>query len=262
MNDSSAQRHPLVHLPLSAEGTVYFVDEAGSKGTLGKHFVVAAVRTTDPDKLSRAIQACRDRNSFTKAEEIKFSKVTRNSEPILAEIFSEAVSNGCTFGAFVLDKRHFDPWSGRDQWQGHLFATDRLLRGLITRREASVVMLDHIDVPQGISYGDELASSLNKRFGNKRVVAAVSLDSRTCSALQIADLLASAVFHARKKIEENGLENFLEDRTPKARLSKDIATILGETHFVDCRTNMLKLQTSHEKSLTELSKQRSLRSDA
>lgn len=118
MNDSSAQRHPLVHLPLSAEGTVYFVDEAGSKGTLGKHFVVAAVRTTDPDKLSRAIQACRDRNSFTKAEEIKFSKVTRNSEPILAEIFSEAVSNGCTFGAFVLDSDISIPGlaeiSGRD----------------------------------------------------------------------------------------------------------------------------------------------------
>lgn len=262
MNSSSSPRPPQVYLPLSAEGTVYFVDEAGSKGTLGKHFVVAAVRTTDPDRLSRAIKACRDRNRFTKAEEIKFSKVTRNSEPILAEIFSEAVACGCTFGAFVLDKRHFDPWSGRDQWQGHLFATDRLLRGLITRREASVVMMDHIDVPQGVSYGDELATSLNSRFGNKRVVAAVSLDSRTCSALQIADLLASAVFHARKKIEDNGLESFLGDRTPKARLAKDIAAILGETYFVDCRTNLLKLQTSHEKSLTELARQSSLKPDA
>lgn len=63
-------------LPLAAESAVYFVDEAGSKGTLGKHFVVAAVRTKDPDFLSREIKACRERNNFTKADEIKFSKVT------------------------------------------------------------------------------------------------------------------------------------------------------------------------------------------
>lgn len=253
MNRSTA---PTIHLPLSAEGAVYFVDEAGSKGSLGKHFVTAAVRTTDPDKLSRTIKACREKNRFTNADEIKFSKVNRNSQPILSEIFSEAVSSGCTFGAFVLDKRHFDPWSDRDQWQGHLFATDRLLRGLITRREVSVALLDHIDVPAGISYGDELAASLNGRFGNKRVITAVSLDSRTCPALQVADLLASAVFHTRKKIEDHGLERFLEDRTPKARLAKDIAAALGETHFADCRTPLLKLQTSHKKSLTELTRAR------
>lgn len=252
MKNHSYSSRPSVYLPPTTEGVTYFVDEAGSKGTLGKHFVTAAVRTNDPDRLSRAIQACRDRNRFTKAEEIKFTKVTKNSRPILAELFSEAVDSGCTFGAFVLDKRHFDPWSGRDQWQGHLFAADRLLRGLITRREVSVALLDHIDVPEGVSYGDELATSLNSRFGNKRVISAVSLDSRTCAALQIADLLASAVFHARKKIEENGLEQFLEDGTPKARLAKDIAAALGETHFVDCRTKLLKLKTSHEKSLTEL----------
>ncbi|MGV0326932.1 DUF3800 domain-containing protein [Corynebacterium confusum] len=252
MDSLSPKSPPQVHLPLSTGGVAYFVDEAGSKGSLGKHFVTAAVRTSDPDKLSRAIKACRDRKNFTKAEEIKFSKVTKNSEPILAELFSEAVSAGCTFGAFVLDKRHFDPWSNRDQWQGHRFATDRLLRGLITRREVSVLMVDHIDVPEGISYGDELAAGLNKRFGNKRVVTAVSLDSRTCPPLQIADLLASAVFHARKKIEENGLEHFLDDKTPKARLAKDIAAALGETCFKDCRTDLLKLQTSHELSLTEL----------
>lgn len=252
MADGNLALPPQIFLPLTAEGVVYFVDEAGSKGTLGKHFVTGAVRTTDPDKLSRVIKACRDRNRFTKADELKFSKVTKRSEPVLAEIFAEAVAAGCTFGAFVLDKRHFDPWSNREQWQGHLFATDRLLRGLITRREASVVMMDHIDVPEGISYGDALMDSLNQRFRNRRVVAAVSLDSRTCSALQIADLLASAVFHARKKVEENGLEKFLADKTPKARLAKEIAQILGEVYFEDCRTELLKLQTSHEKSLTQL----------
>lgn len=243
---------PRITLPTDTTGAVYFVDEAGSKGSLGKHFVTAAVRTTDPDKLSRAVQACRDAHRFTKADELKFSRATKHSAPILAQAFRDAVGAGCTFGAFVLDKRHFDPWSSRQQWEGHLFATDRLLRGVITRNEVGVILLDHIDVPVGVSYGSELMGSLNRRFGNKRIVTAVSLDSRTCAGLQVADLLASAVFHTRKKIEETSLEQFLEDGTPKARLARDIAGALGVGSFADVRTPLLKVQTSHEFSLKEI----------
>lgn len=142
---------PRITLPPDATDAVYFVDEAGGKGSLGKHFVVAAVRTTDPDRLSRVVQECRDFHHFTHADELKFAKATKHSAPILAQAFRDAVGCGCTFGAFVLDKRHFDPWSSRRQWEGHLFATDRLLRGIVTRNEVSVVLLDQIDVPVGVS---------------------------------------------------------------------------------------------------------------
>lgn len=243
---------PRVHIPLNAEGAVYFVDEAGSKGTLGDFFITAAVRSMDADRLSRTVKSIRDKHRFTKAEELKFGNVTKTSAPILADVFREAVACDCTFGAFVLDKRHFDPWSSRTQWQGHLFATERLLRGLVTRRKVAVALLVHIDVPQGVSYGDNLLASMNGRFGNKRFVAAVSLDSRTCAGLQIADLLASSVFHARKKIEDLGLERFLEEQTPKARLAREVAAALGSSHFADCHTDVLHVQTSHERSLREL----------
>ena len=249
---------PKIILPTSAEGVVYFIDEAGSKGSLGDFFVTAAVRTTDPDLLTRTVKAIRDRHRFAAAEELKYAKVTKRSEPILNEIFREVVNSGVTFGAFVLDKRHFDPWSSRSQWQGHLFATERLLRGLLTRREIAVALLDHIDVPEGVSYGDHLMHNINERFGNKRIAAAVSLDSRTCAGLQIADLVASAVFHARKKIEDGGLETFLDDSSPKARLARDIAASLGSTYFKDCSSEVLQIQTSHEKSLRELRKKTTL----
>lgn len=241
-----------ITLPLATETAVYFVDEAGSKGTQGNYFVVAAVRTTDPDRLSRTVKAVRDKHGFNKAEEMKFGNVTKRSFPVLSEVFREAIACGCTFGAFVLDKRHFDPWGSRTQWQGHLFATDRLLRGLVTRREVAVALLDHIDVPQGVSYGDTLMSEMNTRFGNKRLATAVSLDSRTCPGIQVADLLASAVFHARKKIEDNGLEDFLDDQTPKARLARAIAASLGSSHFNDTMDGLLHLKTSHERSLREV----------
>ena len=243
---------PRITLPVDTQGVVYFVDEAGSKGTSGDFFVTAAVRTSDPDQVSRTVKAIRDKHRFTKAEELKFKNVTKHSEPILAEVFREVVACGCTFGAFVLDKRHFDPWSSRPQWQGHLFATDRLLRGLVTRREAAVALLDHIDVPQGVSYGDNLMSQMNTRFGNKRLVAAVSLDSRTCAGLQVADLLASSIFYARKKTEELGLEGFLSSQTPKALLAREFATAVGSSHFADCNTDLLHIQTSHERSLREI----------
>lgn len=253
---------PKVVLPTTAEGIVYFIDEAGSKGTLGSYFVTAAVRTTDPDRLSRTVKAIRDRHHFTFADELKFSNVTKRSEPILSDIFREVVDTGCTFGAFVLDKRHYDPWSSRTQWQGHLFATHRLLKGLVTRREIAIALIDHIDVPEGVSYGDRLMNEINRRFGNKRIAAAISLDSRTCSGLQIADLTASAIFHARKKIEDKGLEAFLEDQTPKTRLSRDIAAALGSAYFKDCNSELLQVQTSHEKSLRELRQAASLEPSA
>lgn len=244
---------PKLVLPTNAQGVVYFIDEAGSKGSLGSYFVTAAVRTTDPDRVSRTVKAVRDRHKFNSADELKFSNVTKRSEPILSDVFREIVDTGCcTFGAFVLDKRHYDPWSSRTQWQGHLFATRRLLKGLVTRREIAVALLDHIDVPEGVSYGDCLMNEVNERFGNKRIAAAISLDSRTCSGLQIADMVASAIFHARKKIEDKGLEAFLEDQTPKARLSRDIASALGSGYFRDCDTELLEIQTSHERSLLEL----------
>ena len=58
------------------------------------------------------------------------------------------------------------------------FVRDRsaVTGGLVTRREVGVVLLDHIDVPVGVSYGDALVNSLNQRFGNKRFATAVSLD--------------------------------------------------------------------------------------
>lgn len=241
-----------VNLPMDVQGSVYFVDEAGSKGTQGLHFVTAAVRTSDPDRLLRAVQHVRDRTGFTKADELKFGQVTRSSLPVLTQVVEEAVGAGCRFGAFVLDKRHFDPWDGNAQWEGHLFATERLLRGMVTRREIAVALMDHISVPTGVSYGGVLQERLNGKLGNKRLVSAVSLDSRTCAGLQVADLIASAIFHYRKKVEDKSLAAFLQDQSPKAQLARAIAGALGVGSFDDCDRFPLSIKTSHERSLRQL----------
>lgn len=241
-----------IMLPLETHGSVYFVDEAGSKGTAGEFFVTAAVKTRNPDAISRIVQSVRDRYGFTSKSELKFKDVTKFSLPILATVVEEVASIGTTFGAFVLDKRHFDPWANKEQWKGHLMATERLLRGMATRQEVCTALLDHISVPNGISYGDELLTSINNRFGNKRFTSAVSLDSRTCYGLQVADLIASAVFFHRKSVEEHGLEGFARLTSPKASLSRRIAEILELPTFEDGVSPLANIQTSHEQSLTEL----------
>lgn len=109
-------------------------------------------------------------------------------------------------------------------------------------------------MPEGTSFGTELLNQINTRLGNKRFISAVSEDSAASRGLQVADLLASAVFHYRQKVEELGLEGYLRENTPKSRLSRSMASILGLGSFDDCRTTepTVRIQTSFEKSLREL----------
>lgn len=245
-------RPPLVHLPLSSQGTVYFVDEAGSKGSKGEYFVTAAVKTADPDRLTRGFEAVRQESNYVNADEIKFKNVSKGSLPVMRRIVDDAVASDAKFGVFVLDKRHFDPWDGVDQWQGHLFATERLLRGMVTRREVAVALLDHISVPKGVSYGDALLGKINKRMGNRRFTAAVSLDSRTCAGLQVADIVASAAYHYRRTVEDIGQSAYLRLNTPKAQLARYVAEALELGDFSDFKSSRASVRTSHERSLRDV----------
>lgn len=80
----------------------------------------------------------------------------------------------------------------------------------------------------------------------------MSLDSRTCAGLQVADLLASSIFHYRQKVETASLEQFLQDGTPKARLTRGVAAVLEVGSFADCQTDLMSIVTTHDKSLKEL----------
>lgn len=245
-------RPPEVCLPPETRGTVYFVDEAGSKGSNGQYFVTAAVKTDDPDRLTRGFEAVRQETNYVNAEELKFKRVSKGSLPVMRKIIDDAVASGASFGVFVLDKRHFDPWEGVDQWQGHLFATERLLRGMVTRREVAVALLDHISVPKGVSYGESLLAKINKRMGNKRFAAAVSLDSRTCAGLQVADIVASSAYHYRRTVEEIGSSAYLRLNTPKAQLARYVAEALELGDFSDFTSDRASVRTSHERSLRDL----------
>lgn len=243
---------PKVHLPLETRCSTYFVDEAGAKGSQGEYFVTAAVKTDDPDRVLRGFEAVRQESNYTNADELKFGRVNKGSLPVLRRVIDDAVGAGARFGIFVLDKRHFDPWVDVEQWEGHLFATERLLRGMTTRRELGVALLDHISVPKEVSYGAELLARINGRMGNRRFLTAVSLDSKTCPGLQIADIVASSAYHYRRGVEEMGQTQYLQQQSPKAQLARHVAETIGLGDFSDHKSDIASARTSHPQSLTEL----------
>ena len=241
---------PKIHVPLDGLSRVYFVDEAGAKGSGGDLFVVAAVQCSDPDALTRAVQAVRDRYRKSGGyddphPELKFRKVTKGSLPLMKDVVDAAVDSGARFGMFVVDKTQFDPWRDRPGWEGNLFATDRLIRGMVTRRELAVVLLDQLAVPAGISYGELLRSRVNDRLNCMRVAAAVSLDSRSCDGLQVADIIASAAYHYRSAMRTRELADYLMDQSPKAQLARHASAMLGIGLFEDVKSDLVTIQTSH-----------------
>ena len=120
---------------------------------------------------------------------------------------------------------------------------------MVTRKEIATLLLDHISVPSDVSYGTTLVDRINSRFGNKRIIAATSLDSRTSAGLQVADLVASAAYHCRRGIEDHGIENYVLEGSPKSRLARRIAETLDVDLFRDGTSNYAKVKTSHQKSL-------------
>ena len=241
---------PKIHVPLEGLSRVYFVDEAGAKGSGGQLFVVAAVQCADPDAMTRAVQAVRDRyrkrGGYSDPHpELKFRKVTKGSLPLMKDVVDAAVDTGARFGMFVVDKTQFDPWRDRPGWEGNLFATDRLIRGMVTRRELAVVLLDQLAVPAGVSYGEMLRSSVNERLKTMRVTAAVSLDSRSCDGLQVADLFASSAYHYRSAMLTRELPDYMMDQAPKAQLARHVAERLGIGVFEDVKSELVTIQTSH-----------------
>ena len=240
---------PKIHVPMTGRSRVYFVDEAGAKGSAGRLFVVAAVQVTDPDILTRAVQAVRDKHrkqgAYTDPHpELKFRKVTKGSLQLMKDVVDAAVTSGARFGMFVVDKDQFDPWRDRPGWEGNLFATDRLIRGMVTRRELAVVLLDQLPVPAGTSYGQLLRTRVNEKLKCMRVAAAVNLDSKSCDGLQVADIVASATYHYRSAMHTRDVAEYLQDQSPKAQLARHVAAALGIGVFDDVNADLVTIQTA------------------
>lgn len=242
MMSSPLQPLRSIHLPRHCYTPTIFMDESGSKGSGGTFFVIAALKVDDAGIFLRDIEALRQESGFRK--EFKFGDVTKNSLPIyegLADLIAESAR---TIGAFVVDKRHSDPFATMmPQWQAHNWMAAAVVKAIVTRKELTTVLADSISTPCGVSYGSELQERINASFHCTRIANALSLDSKTCDGLQAADLVASAIAHERTALQTLTRDEFAGRCTPKSRLAHYIAMRLGRHNFDDGTSPEVKIRT-------------------
>ncbi|MEW1976957.1 DUF3800 domain-containing protein [Kocuria palustris] len=209
------------------------MDESGSKGSGGEFFVLAAVKTDDPDALARGMMSIRDQYGFKK-DEFKFNSVSKKTLPAYKAIIDMLEASGAQIGASVIDKGLHDPFNDRTLWEGHAWVSAALIKGMATRNELLTVLCDGISVPSGVSYGNSVQRMVNGRFQSTRLASVVSLDSCTCDGLQLADMMAGAIHHGRRGHSQVNI---------KAQLGRYVRRAFDLEDFHDQRTSRVNIKT-------------------
>lgn len=230
-----------ISVPIGCPSSVYFVDESGSKGSSGDFFVVAGLKTNEPDFLTRGVAAIRQRHQ--RFGEFKFGNLNKGSEPIFRELIELLHSSGANIGAFVIDKTVHDPFANKEHWEGHAWTVAALVKGLTTRKELATLLVDGVSTPKDVAYGQRIRSDINASFRSTRVVSAISLDSKTSDGLQLADLIASSIAHQRRALQTKTFEEYSQNRTPKTNTALYLARSFGVTTFDDIRTPRVSVRT-------------------
>jgi Protein of unknown function (DUF3800) len=228
-----------VSVPLRYPTAAIFVDESGSKSTAGgQFFVVAAVKVRQPGRLARAIREVRDRTSY--GSELKFSSITRGSLTVYYELIAALEASDTSLAACVVQGDVYNPFRQRRAvWKVHAEVTSQLLVGCLNRRELVGVHLDGISTPAGCSLEDEVRRMTNRRLRATAVVTAVCLDSKTNDLLQVADLVAGAIFHERRRAATGETS----PRSNKGKVALRLATAFNRPGLIDGRDARVNIAT-------------------
>ena len=236
-----------VSVPLRYPTAAIFVDESGSKSTAGgQFFVVAAVKVRQPGRLARAIREVRDRTGY--GSELKFGGITRGSLIVYYELVKVLEASDASLAACVVQGDVYNPFrQGRAAWKVHAEVTSQLLVGCINRRELVGVHLDGISTPQGCSLEDEVRRMTNRRLRATAVVSSVCLDSKTNDLLQVADLVAGAIFHERRRATTGETA----PRSNKGKVAACLATAFDRPGLGDGRDRRLNIATYRGRGATQ-----------
>ena len=245
-----------VTVPLRYPTASIFVDESGSKSTAGgQFFVVAAVKVRQPGLLARAILDVRNKTGHY--NELKFSGITRDSLPVFHQIIDALHESDATLAACVVQGSVFNPFrGGKAVWQVHAEVTAQLLVGCINKRELVGVHLDGISTPLGCSLEEQVRRQTNQRLRATAIVSAVCLDSKTNDLLQVADLVAGAIFHERRR----AFSDSDQPRSVKGKAALRLATVFERPGLTDGRDDRVNIATYRGRSTTTRSTLRAVRS--
>lgn len=223
---------------MSAQNATFFVDESGAKASSGNFFVVAGIKTRQPGRLQRRVEALRDETGYR--EEFKFARISRDRKPIFRRLVEVVADSDVRLIATVVDRsREASPFkSGDEEWQVHARIVAQLINGNINRGEYVAALLDHRSTKPNVSFGDTVRSIANHYLDNNNVVSAVTVDSEANDLLQVADLIAGAVGYQRKTPRHQELNH-------KGHVAYDLAQAFGVRSFVqDARHGRVNIMTA------------------
>jgi Protein of unknown function (DUF3800) len=191
-----------------------------------------------PGRLARAIREVRDRTSY--GSELKFSSITRGSLTVYYELIAALEASDTSLAACVVQGDVYNPFRQRRAvWKVHAEVTSQLLVGCLNRRELVGVHLDGISTPAGCSLEDEVRRMTNRRLRATAVVTAVCLDSKTNDLLQVADLVAGAIFHERRRAATGETS----PRSNKGKVALRLATAFNRPGLIDGRDARVNIAT-------------------
>lgn len=217
------------------QAATFWVDESGARGSAGKGYVLASLKTRHPDHLARQVAAVRDRHEYR--GEFKFNKVTEHNFDRFADVLAVVERSDAHLVATVVDAR-YNPFKGTDMWAAQAEMIAHLIQGGLNRNEVAVAFLDVITTPVGIGLGAEVKRRANAQLEGSPVIQAVSLDSKCNDLLQLADMFAGAIRHAR-------FEGERDSRTgrEKRRLARRVAESFDVESLEDQHTEKVNILT-------------------
>ncbi|HUN78392.1 MAG TPA: DUF3800 domain-containing protein [Solirubrobacteraceae bacterium] len=212
-----------------------FLDEAGIIAR-DRFFAVGCLKLAEPSILLRKVQHLRDR--MQTYHEIHFTDVTRTSLPFYNGVVDLVAASDGYFSCFVVDRDKGDPVERfGSPWSAYEKLAKQLLLGSIRPRELLVVLADNYSTPQNVAFEQDVRAAVNKKLGRLGVVSVCRLDSKSTDALQIVDLLTSAV-----AFEFRQAAGIAAKRNAKASLSKYVRRKYGvETCLKGCRQGALNV---------------------
>lgn len=225
-------------IKISPASALIYMDDSGSRASGSRFFVYSAVKLRQNGRFTRAVRQIRDRTGFDR--EFKFSKITRGTLPAYYAVVDALEESDARIGACVVNRDLHDPFQGgRPVWLVHSEVAAQLLVGVINRGEQVGVLMDGISTPPDKSLEDTVKGKVNRKLKALVVVSAACLDSTSNDVLQVADLVAGAVAHDRRRAAgESGNPN-----SNKAKVAARLKAAFGVDDFADGKVPRINIAT-------------------
>lgn len=183
-------------LPPDHPTAMAFIDESGAV-THDRFFILGCLVTDAAPAIARSAHIYRDRAHFY--EELHFTRMSGATQPhyeAMVRLLSRAFQNGqATFNCCVADRAALDVVAAFGGPYGAYegVATRLLVNAAVTRPGLISAVADSYSTPEGVTFEENVQTSVNSALGELRIASLIRMDSRSSDLLQLTDLITSII---------------------------------------------------------------------